>query len=569
MAGGKETPRQKMIGLMYLVLTAMLALNVSKAVLWGYISVSESMDKSKKNIQQNNAQLADAFKASISGNPKAQPYYEQALLAQKEINEGFVFLDEVKGNIIRDVLGLPEGTKVLGDTVQLRSPAAKDKVDNYDKPSHLMLGSEAHSENDSPLGAKALKAKLNSIHDKLLAQLDKMQKTDGTRLIPADYENLKKKFALIKPTDSGREEDKLKYTWAMDNFYHLPLGAVFVNLQKMQVDLKNVESEMLSAYSSASGKMAIKPDRLVASVIAPSSYISAGDKYEADIFLSAGFTKLGEGDMEVMLGVDSAAAVKGARGTVVPLLGGRGKYQAGTSSTGDQKYSGVIKFKKPDGSFEYYPFEQSYKVAKSAVAVSADNMNVFYRGVVNPVSAGAAGVSPSDIVINATGAGVKYVPRAEAGKYDFTFSGMGDCLITVSKKGPDGVKPVGPPQKFRVKPLPKPDAKIGGKFAPDEMKKGELSTVSAIGAGAAGFDFQANYIVQSYEIIGKIKGTPKFANGNGSSLNADAINIFRNSDVGQKIYIDISLFYAGEDFVCTTIGPALPHLKVTTSAPRN
>src|SRR5688572_27875619 len=136
MAGGKETPRQKMIGLMYLVLTAMLALNVSKAVLWGYISVSESMAKSMKNIEYNNVQLTEAFKNTIDGNPKAAPYYEEAQKAQKLLQESFKYIDDVKGNVIRDVLGLPEGTKVLGDTVKLRWDPVKDKVDNYDKPTY-------------------------------------------------------------------------------------------------------------------------------------------------------------------------------------------------------------------------------------------------------------------------------------------------------------------------------------------------------------------------------------------------------------------------------------------------
>ena len=144
-------------------------------------------------------------------------------------------------------------------------------------------------------------------------------------------------------------------------------------------------------------------------------------------------------------------------------------------------------------------------------------------------------------MLSASGAGVKYVPRGEPGKYDFTFSGTGECLVTVSAKTKDGVKPQGPPVKFRVKPLPKPEAKVGGKFAPAEMKKGDLATVGAIGAGANGFDFQANYIVQSYEIVGKVKGAVKFASGNGPNLAPDAITIFKGVDVGTKLYIDIKV----------------------------
>ena len=80
MAGGKETPRQKMIGLMYLVLTAMLALNVSKQILQGFLSVNESLEKSKKNLSESNKRIKDAFEATVNGNPASKPYYDEALI---------------------------------------------------------------------------------------------------------------------------------------------------------------------------------------------------------------------------------------------------------------------------------------------------------------------------------------------------------------------------------------------------------------------------------------------------------------------------------------------------------
>ncbi len=540
MAGGKETPRQKMIGLMYLVLTAMLALNVSKSILNGYLSVNESLEKSKKAMYENNSRVTKAFEGSINGNPGAAPYYKEATASQKDIQTLFLYIDDVKGNMVRYVEGFEENIKVLGDTVNLRNEPHFANIGDYDKPTTVLLGT-----GDAPakgaLTADDLRQKMEALHAKLIAQVDRMQKTDGLHLLKEDAENLKKKIDIIKPVASGFVEDGITYTWEMDLADHLPMAAVFVNLNKLQSDLRNVEAEILQVYSAASGKLSIKPDRLIASIVAPSNYISAGQPYKSEIFLSAAFSKLGEGDMEVMMGVDSSSAVKGQRGNPIKLVAGRGQYEVVTSATGDQKYSGVIKFKKPDGSFEYYPFTGEYKVAKSAVAVSAEQMNVFYRGVVNPVAAGAAGVSPNDIVINASGAGVKYVARSEPGKYDFTFTGIGECLITVSKKGPDGVKPVGPPQKFRVKPLPKPEPKIGPKFAPSEIKKSELSTVGAIGAGANGFDFAANYVVQSYEVTGKVKGNIKVATGNGSNLAADAKAILNNVEVNTKLFIDLKV----------------------------
>ena len=82
-------------------------------------------------------------------------------------------------------------------------------------------------------------------------------------------------------------------------------------------------------FSGASGKLAIKFDHIVARVVAPSSYIQSGSPYEADIFLAASSSKLGQGDMEIIMGVDSAAAATGAKGELVPLLNGEGKYSKG------------------------------------------------------------------------------------------------------------------------------------------------------------------------------------------------------------------------------------------------
>ena len=341
MAGGKETPRQKMIGLMYLVLTAMLALNVSKSILNGYLSVNESLEKSKKAMFENNQRVSKAFEAAINGNAAAGPYYKEAQVAQKDIQVLFKYIDEVKGNMIRYVEDFEENVKVLGDTVNLRHEPHFAKIGDYDKPATVLLGT-GDSPAKGPLTADELRGKMEDLHKKLIAQLDKMQKTDGLRLLKDDYDNLKKKIDILKPVPSGFVEDGVAYTWEMDLADHLPMAAVFVNLNKLQSDLRNVEAEILQVFSSASGKLAIKFDNIVAKVIAPSSYIQAGQKYTADIFLAASNSKLGAGDMEVLMGVDSATAKSGAKGNPIPIEGGMGKYEVGTGSPGDQKFNGVM-----------------------------------------------------------------------------------------------------------------------------------------------------------------------------------------------------------------------------------
>ncbi len=534
MGGGKETPRQKMIGMMYLVLTALLALNISKSVLIGYIRVNESMERSRDNLAENNKRISEAFQKSLDGNTGAKPYYQRSLEAQKMFDETVKYIEEVKKYVILKT-EKPENPKSV-DTMQLKHTG---NYDNYDDPGYALLGSEPSSPITGSLTATELRGKLEKLSNDLIAMVDKMQKTDGEHLFPADYENLKKKLNDLKPHSSGEIEDGLKMTWEIENIYHLPMAAVVANLSKMQVEVKNAEAEVLQVFSAASGKLSIKPDKLVAKVVAPAKYVQAGQEYTADIFLSAAFSKLGEGDMEVLLGVDSAAAkaMVGPSGKSLPIVDGLGKYKTGTSAQGDQTFKGSIRFKKPDGTYEVYPFEETYKVAPPSVAISADQMNVFYAGVVNPVSASAAGISPADILVNPSGAGVKYTQKGP-GKYEFTFTGTGTCNIVVSAKTKDGVKPQGPPIAFRVKPLPPPVASVGGKFGTVDMKKSELSAIGGVGANAPGFDFKANYIVMSFDVTGSIKGQTKFTSCTGNNLNAEAKAILSAAGTGSKIFFD-------------------------------
>ncbi len=531
MGGGKETPRQKMIGMMYLVLTALLAMNVSKQILKGYIAVNDSMEASKKNLKENNTRILEAFSQAIGGNPGAKPYYEQSLAAKKSIDETFKYIDELKTEIIKHT----EKYETGADTARLKY---MEKMSDFDAPSHVLIGSEAGSPKDGPWSARELRSKLDELSKKLIDQLEKMQKTDGQKLFPADYEAIKKKYASIKPINTGEKEGNIEMTWEVSNFYHLPEAAVITNLNKMQSDLRNVEAEMLNVYSGASGKLAIKFDHIVARVVAPSSYIQAGSPYEANIFLAASSSKLGQGDMEIILGVDSTQAAAGSKGTgMVPLVNGEGQMSVGTGGQGEQTYKGVIKYKNPDGSFKYYPFDGTYMVAAPSVAVSADQMKVFYAGVVNPVSISAAGVSPTDLVITASGGGAKYISKG-GGKYEFTFVSTGTCNITVAAKTKDGTKAQGPAVPFKVKPLPKPELKIASKFSPQELKKGEIALVGGLGAGANGFEFQANFVVQAWEVTGKSKGKLAQFAGNGPSLSPEAQNLLRTADVGSKVYID-------------------------------
>jgi gliding motility-associated protein GldM len=518
-----------MIGLMYLVLTALLAMNVSKDILKAFVTVNENLERTNENFNNNTARVLKAFEEAAKSNPSALPYLEKAKEVNKLTKEVFEHIDKLKQYLIDEV----EKSQTK-DTATLKFANAKD---NYDDPTRLMIGDDETKPKDGEWSAVDLRKRFDGLHDKLLAMLESMQKNEKTKLLPEDFQGLKEKISTLKIKDPTDTEDGIKVTWEIFNFYHLPLAGVVTNLSQMQSDLKNVESELIANLAGASGKLSIKFNQYSAVVVAPSSYIQAGDKYTADIFIGASSTDFKAENLQIMIGVDSAAAAGGAKGTEVPIVNGVGKYEVGTSGQGDQEYQGVIKLKKPTGEYSYFPFKREYKVAPPSGTVSADMMNVFYVGVDNPVTAQAAGIAPADVTITPSGCGVTSTSKG-AGKYNLRFTSPGECSITVMGKNKDGSKPQGPALKFKVKPLPKPELKIAGKFSPLDLPKASLFSVGALVAGASGFDFAANYVTQSWSVYGKVKGKVVSADGNGPNLSAEATNIFKNCDAGSKILID-------------------------------
>jgi len=535
MAGGKETPRQKMIGMMYLVLTALLAMNVSKQILHGYVKVNESIELSIENLEANNKRVIDAFKATINGNKAAEPYYTQAEQAMKMVEDVFNYISKVESNVIAQT-EKPENP-ASADTMKLAHMEKNGNIDNYDVPTFALLGSDANSIRTDELSANELKGKLNKLADDLVKMVDKMQATKGQNFLKTDYEGLLSKIKSIKPADSGLEEDGIKQTWETENFYHLPEAAVITNLNKIKADMKNLEAEILQVFSGASGKLAIKFDRLNAKVIAPSSYIQSGQPYMADVFLAASSSQLRKEDMEVLLNSDSLS--KGAGGTPIPIEGGMGKVNIPTGGQGDQTLKGVIKFKKPDGSFDYFNFSAPYTVAAPAVAVAAEKMNVLYIGVDNPMVVSAAGVAPTDLLVNFNGCGATKT-GGQGGKFVVRATTAGTMLVSVSAKTKDGTKPQGKPSVFRVKKIPDPTPKLGGRLCQGilDFQKVALASIGGLGAEVPGFDFDVKFPIQSFIFSASVKGTLKEFQCNGANLSPEAKGVLQSLGPGGKAYFE-------------------------------
>lgn len=530
MAGGKESPRQKMIGMMYLVLTALLALNVSKEILQGFVMVDESIEKSKLILDENNFRVQKAFEDYVkNGNYEAKPYLLKSVETQKNIRVVDAYIDSVK-----KIIASKTEKKNLTDTSQMRF---MENIDNYDVPTHLMIGSDASRPIQTKYSAKDLRLQLTNLHKNLIVLIDNMQKETKTKLDDESIRTLKQKLNTIKPTDRATQKGDVKSTWELQNFYHMPMAAVITNLDKIQADLKNVESEFLHTFAAASSKFDFKVDKLQAKVVAPSAYVLSGQTFKADIVLGASSSELTSDRMEVLIGAEYDTVSKKLTnpGAAIAVKDGMGNYETNTSAIGEKSLKGVIRYKNPRGEDEFYPFDFPYMVAPPFTAVAADYMNIFYAGISNPITVSAAGFAPSQLKVTVSGCGAT-ISKDEKGNYQVSATSAGTCIVTVAANTAQGLKQQGPAKYFKVKDIPPPILKVGGKLANTDLifTRNEAKNISTLGAESVGFVANIPMPVKSFKV--DVGGQGEYPCV-GNSLSNDAKQAIAKMRVGQWITI--------------------------------
>jgi gliding motility-associated protein GldM len=515
MAGGKETPRQKMIGMMYLVLTALLALNVSKEILNAFVAIEESLNVTNENFDGKNGILYEKFEKAMADNKaKTEPFYNKAKIAKAKAKELCDFIDELRSEIYAEVQKLE---KSQADTFHL---VYLDSKDNYDIPTHLMIG-----ENPEAATGKSIELK---------EKIEKFKK-EMTELVP-EKERAGLKLGLSTANVYSVAEEK-EVTWENNLFYHNPTAAVMSIFAKLKNDIKNAESDVVSALLKAIDANDFKFDAIEAKVVAPTSYIVSGEKYVADIFVSAHSSTQ---NPEVLIGkVDTTnkeqAKIVG-EGKPVNVINGVGKYEVATSAEGVQEYSGVINVKAPDGSVKAYPFKGEYMVARPSMAVSPTKMNVFYIGVENPVDISVAGAAPTDVVATLTGTQGSIVSKGQ-GHYIVKVNSGTKCDINVSVKTKTGSKSMGK-MEFRVKKVPSPLASFAGITGDGKATKGELAAAGGVIPKLEDFVFDLKFPVVSWVMSANINGVFVDVPAQGPSTTGQMKEMMNKVKAGGKILIE-------------------------------
>ena len=521
MSGGKQTPRQKMIGMMYLVLTALLALNISKEIINAFITIDDGLKLTNANFDKKNEMTYMAFaKAYDLDKVKAKVPYENAMKAKKLSADLCTYITGIRGKMVGLSAGFDASSKV-GDTLRL---TLLEKPDDYDNPTNFMIGSD-------PADVTGEAKKLKETLVKYYADLEK--------LLP---EKSQKDFAArIKPSIPTKEvysaEHEKMISWEWYNFYHAPIVAAIAQMDRIINDVKNAEGDAVNELFASVNASDFKFDKLTAKVVAPTSYVFTGDHYTADVFVAAYNSTqnpviyLGEFDS-----IKPYKLLSGAiDSTSVKVVSGLGKYDVQASGTGLQKWAGLIRVKKPDGAFESYPFKGEYMVAAPSAAVFLEKMNVFYIGVDNPITISAAGVAPSNLSPSLTGGTMR--ANGKAGSYIVNVTAGTEATLNIGAKLNGSNKSMGS-FKFRIKRVPDPVAYVGSLKADGSMTKSELMGQAGVFAKMENFDFDLKFSVVSFVLSISINGVFVEKKSMGPGITPEMKTMMGGAKPGNRVFFE-------------------------------
>jgi len=505
-----ETPRQKMINMMYIVLTAMLALNVAAEVLEAFRLIDSSLIHTLSAVDMKNQQIYSSFEQAYLENPaKVKEWKQKADEAQRISQEFNNYISDLKEKLVvysgSELVSAENpydpATFILitnkGDTLEIK------KEDDLNGTSEFMIKQK---------NAVELRTKINTFKNELVALLD----DEEVEL----KESILKALETADPVDN---ESKVgdKKTWESVHFENMPMAAILTVLSKIQIDVKNSESNVLNYLYSQIDAGSFKFNKLGARVIANSNVVFQGEEYVAEVFLAAEDTTQ---QPQIFI-----------NGKPVEVSEGKAIYKGGTNEPGIFKWNGLIKYKTPDGIFKDYKFEQEYQVTKPGITMSATRMNVFYRGLDNPFDI-ASGIPKEDLQVEMT--------NGKVTKSGDTFLIRPTELDEQGKKtkvsvyaNVGGTRKLVGTTNWRVKKVPAPVAQVAG-LSGGDIRKERLQVEDGVMAILEDFDFDFKYKVQQFTL--ETTGQGGYINrfpAKGNRFTTEQKNAFKSVNTNSKVYI--------------------------------
>lgn len=457
-----KEPRQLMINIMYLVLTAMLALNVSAKIINAFFVINKGIVNSTTVLNQSNDQTVKQLTKAVETDPAK---YSRLITAAKEVQALSKEFNGYVESLREEMVKQTDGYYPDNDPHHAGQPKG---YKNKDITSRFMVNQG---------NGDKLYARINETHDKLINILNGLK---GVSLINAQTIAEQEQNITLKVSEKDWKKERGVNTWAKYTFNQLPLAAAFPLLSKYQQDMKSSEAAILNFLLSQVGAKEFKVDNFIPISSAKKSYVIAGETFESEISVGASSKSISD---NVVISVN---------GRSLPVTDGIAKFTETPTGTGIRPYKVAVTLTNPStGERSTYTKDFEYEVGRRSVTVSADKMNVFYIGVDNPVSVVAAGVSTNSLRVSGSGVSLS----GGGGKYTARVSTPGRATVTVSGEGLKATA-----FEFRVKPIPDPVAKINNSTG-GEIGNGVLKAQGGVIPVLENFDFEARCDILGFNVI--------------------------------------------------------------------
>jgi gliding motility-associated protein GldM len=525
MAHGKETPRQKMIGMMYLVLTAMLALNVSKEAVEAFKRVDAGLTKTIANYVKKNDITYASFHIAAQENPnKAKRWEDKALEVKDAAKTLYNYIQDLKVEIIKKAEG-DDAEALLPDN-QIDVNKIK-RIDDTNVPSQVLIGSNEAGK------AGALKAAIINYREFLIETLGGGDK------------NAEESVLQTLNTDNPKNlEGTGTEKWENATFQTLPLVAVITILSKMQVDVRNSETDVLNYLYSQIDAGSMRFNKIVPTVIPNTTYVMQGNDYEAQVFVAATDTtqspEIYVGNYTSKVSADGVKSYEmvGDYTRLTNDNSGRGIFKTRASSLGEKSWGGLINIKAPNGNVISYPFNAKYSVGLPNVVVSPTAMNVLYQGIDNPIDISVPGIGSDKLSARMTNGDIrKGNLKNYRGDWVAQPKIVGEkALVTVSANI-DGKTQTFPPVEFRVRKIPDPVAKFAG-LSEGNLSRSVAAVQQVVSAVLENFEFDLTYTITGFTVSVNDKGFDITEPSTNNKLTDRQKGLIGNLRPGQKLYIE-------------------------------
>lgn len=495
MASGKLSPRQKMINLMYLIFIAMLALNMSKEVLAAFGLMNEKLEASNMKADENN----DAFLASLEtkASEDAVKYAEIYKDAQqiKQLSEDYyTWLEELKAEMVKDIEDPTDYTVM-------------DKSDYLDQK--FFQGDKL-----APLGQEFLD-RINEYRTQVVGILG-----DD---FPEVKDVVQTRFQTGDENGKVAQRDGVKVDWIKYHYEGFPLIASLTKITSLQSDIKASEEAALKSMLQGELTSQVSLTNFETQLFSEKSAFYSGEKFNGSIVL--GKTDRSAKPVRAELTLDGR---KLSEGRDYDLKQGGVELKIGAGNPGDHEIAGTLVYMQ-DGEETEVPVKNSFSTISkpNSAVISADKMNVVYRGVANPMTISIPGIPDNKVRASATGltkrSGSNYVMNPGTGR---------TVTITASGTLPDGQN-ISTRSEFRIKDIPRPTGSVRGESGSVKMPSRNLE-IATVGVLLEDFDFDLNLGVSGFKF--KVPGQPTVS-VKGNKLDARAKSALKRARRGDAVQI--------------------------------